>query len=134
MAASGIGYGGPVREAIEALRADGATITIDDFGSGYSSLGYLSRTRFSTIKVDRSFVQAASKGVREAIAIIRAVVALAGSLGMKTTAEGVETEAELAMIRDLGCDKVQGYYFGRPLPVEEARAIAMPLWPGLTRW
>lgn len=103
----------------------GVRLSLDDFGTGYSSLGYLSRTRFSTIKVDRSFVQAASKGVREAVAIIRAVVALAKSLGMKTTAEGVETEAELAMIRDLGCDKVQGYYFGRPLPVEEARAIAV---------
>ena len=103
----------------------GVRLSLDDFGTGYSSLGYLSRTRFSTIKVDRSFVQAASKGVREAVAIIRAVVALASSLGMKTTAEGVENEAELAMIRDLGCDKVQGYYFGRPLPVDEARAIAV---------
>jgi EAL domain-containing protein (putative c-di-GMP-specific phosphodiesterase class I) len=81
----------------------------------------LSRTRFSTIKIDRSFVTAASKKVPEAIAIIRAVVALAQSLGMATTAEGVETEEEHVMVQTLGCTKVQGYYFGRPLPVDEAR-------------
>ena len=103
----------------------GVHLSLDDFGTGYSSLGYLSRTRFSSIKVDRSFVTAASKGVPEAVAIIRAVVALAGSLGMATTAEGVETEHELGMVRELGCSKVQGYYFGNPLPVEEARAVAM---------
>ena len=102
----------------------GVRLSLDDFGTGYSSLGYLSRTRFSSIKIDRSFVQGASKGVREAVAIIRAVVALAKSLGMATTAEGVETEAEHRMVEDLGCTKVQGYYFGRPLPVEEARALA----------
>ena len=106
----------------------GVRLSLDDFGTGYSSLGYLSRTRFSSIKIDRSFVQGASKGVREAIAIIRAVVALAKSLGMATTAEGVETEAEHRMVQELGCSKVQGYYFGRPLPVEEARALANRDW------
>ena len=102
----------------------GVKLSLDDFGTGYSSLGYLSRTRFSSIKIDRSFVKGASKGVREALAIIRAVVALAKSLGMATTAEGVETEAEHRMVEELGCSKVQGYYFGRPLPVAEARALA----------
>ena len=106
----------------------GVRLSLDDFGTGYSSLGYLSRTRFSSIKIDRSFVQSASKGVREAIAIIRAVVALAKSLGMATTAEGVETEAEHRMVEELGCTKVQGYYFGRPLPVDEARALANRRW------
>ncbi|WP_419809979.1 putative bifunctional diguanylate cyclase/phosphodiesterase [Sphingomonas sp.] len=102
----------------------GIKLSLDDFGTGYSSLGYLSRTRFSSIKIDRSFVKSASKGVREALAIIRAVVALAESLDMATTAEGVETEAEHELVQALGCSKVQGYYFGRPLPVEEARALA----------
>ena len=106
----------------------GVRLSLDDFGTGYSSLGYLSKTRFSSIKIDRSFVQSASRGVKEAIAIIRAVVALAQSLGMATTAEGVETEAEHRMVQDLGCTKVQGYYFGRPLPVEEARALAVRPW------
>ena len=69
-------------------------------------------------------MKGASNGLREAVAIIRAVVALAKSLGMATTAEGVETEAEHRMVQELGCCKVQGYYFGRPLPVAEARALA----------
>ena len=67
---------------------------------------------------------AAAKGVPEALAIIRAVVALAGSLGMATTAEGVETSDELTLVRALGVSKIQGFYFGRPLPVSEARALA----------
>jgi diguanylate cyclase (GGDEF)-like protein/PAS domain S-box-containing protein len=115
-------------QVLERILDLGVRLSLDDFGTGYSSLGYLSRTRFSSIKIDRSFVQSASKGVPEAIAIIRAVVALAQSLGMATTAEGVETEQEHQMVQDLGCTKVQGYYFGRPLPVEEARTIAQRDW------
>ena len=98
----------------------GVRLALDDFGTGYSSLGYLSKTKFSTIKVDRSFVQGAARKAPESIAIIRAVVALADSLGMSTTAEGVETEEECRMISDLGCRKIQGYLFGRPMPAHEA--------------
>jgi diguanylate cyclase (GGDEF)-like protein len=112
-------------EVLEKILDLGVRLSLDDFGTGYSSLGYLAHTRFSSIKIDRSFVQGASKGTKEAIAIIRAVVALADSLGMATTAEGVETEEEHEMVQQLGCTKVQGYYFGRPLPVQEARALAM---------
>jgi len=115
-------------KVLERILDLGVRLSLDDFGTGYSSLGYLSRTRFSSIKIDRSFVQGASQGVKEAIAIIRAVVALAQSLGMATTAEGVETESEHRMVQELGCTKVQGYYFGRPLPVEEARAVASRRW------
>ncbi|WP_249340695.1 EAL domain-containing protein [Sphingomonas sp. 2SG] len=115
-------------KVLERILDLGVRLSLDDFGTGYSSLGYLSRTRFSSIKIDRSFVQSASRGVKEAIAIIRAVVALAQSLGMATTAEGVETQAEHRMVQDLGCTKVQGFYFGRPLPVEEARAVAGRRW------
>jgi EAL domain-containing protein (putative c-di-GMP-specific phosphodiesterase class I) len=115
-------------KVLERIMDLGVKLSLDDFGTGYSSLGYLSRTKFSSIKIDRSFVQGASQNVPEAIAIIRAVVALAQSLGMATTAEGVETEQEHRMVQDLGCTKVQGYYFGRPLPVEEARAIADRDW------
>jgi len=111
-------------QVLEKIMDLGVRLSLDDFGTGYSSLGYLAHTRFSSIKIDRSFVQGASKGTKEAIAIIRAVVALADSLGMATTAEGVETEEEHLMVQQLGCTKVQGYYFGRPLPVEEARALA----------
>ena len=115
-------------KVLERILALGVRLSLDDFGTGYSSLGYLSRTKFSTIKIDRSFVIGASKKVPEAIAIIRAVVALAQSLGMATTAEGVETEDEHRMVQDLGCTKVQGYYFGRPLPVAEARSLAQRDW------
>lgn len=101
----------------------GVQLSLDDFGTGYSSLGYLAHTRFNSIKIDRGFVQSASRGTKEAIAIIRAVVALADSLGMATTAEGVETEDEHRMVQAIGCTRAQGYYFGRPLPVQEARAL-----------
>lgn len=111
-------------QTLDQIVALGVRLSLDDFGTGYSSLGYLNRTKFSTIKIDRSFVTAAAKGVAEAIAIIRAVVALADGLKIETTAEGVEREDELTMVRDLGCSKVQGFFYGRPLPVEEARRIA----------
>ncbi|MBE2990626.1 EAL domain-containing protein [Sphingomonas sp. CFBP 13603] len=115
-------------KVLERLLDLGVRLSLDDFGTGYSSLGYLSRTRFSSIKIDRSFVRDAAKGLREAVAIVHAVIALAKSLDMATTAEGVETEAEHRMVQEFGCTKVQGFYFGRPLPVEEARALANRRW------
>jgi EAL domain-containing protein (putative c-di-GMP-specific phosphodiesterase class I) len=108
---------------LKEVLALGIKLSLDDFGTGYSSLGYLSRTKFSNIKIDRSFVQGAARNVPENVAIIRAVIALADSLGMSTTAEGVETEEELAMIRGLGCRKIQGYLFGRPMSAQDARAL-----------
>jgi len=112
------------RQALEEIMALGCTIALDDFGTGYSSLGYLRAIRFSTIKIDRSFVQGAAQNSPESLAIIRAVVAMCESLEMTTTAEGVETASEAAMIRDMGCTKIQGYYFGRPMPAAEALAVA----------
>ncbi|HMP55721.1 MAG TPA: EAL domain-containing protein, partial [Novosphingobium sp.] len=111
------------RASLEQAMALGCSVALDDFGTGYSSLGYLRKLHFSTIKVDRSFVQGAATGNPESLAIIRAVVAMADSLEMSTTAEGVENEAELEMIRKLGCKKIQGFYFGRPMPGAEARGL-----------
>ena len=111
------------RQALEQIMALGCGIALDDFGTGYSSLAYIRNLRFSTIKVDRSFVQGAAAGNPESLAIIRAVVAMADSLEMSTTAEGVETERELEIVRSLGCRKIQGYYFGRPMPALEARGL-----------
>ena len=111
------------RQALERVMALGCEVALDDFGTGYSSLGYLRKLHFSTIKVDRSFVQGAAQGSRESLAIIRAVVAMADSLEMATTAEGVETETELAMMRALGCRKIQGYHFGRPMSGDAAAAL-----------
>ena len=114
------------RSALEQIMALGCGIALDDFGTGYSSLAYIRNLRFSTIKVDRSFVQGAATGNAESLAIIRAVVAMAESLEMSTTAEGVETEKELEIIRGLRCRKIQGYYFGRPMPALEARGLFTP--------
>jgi len=111
------------RNALEQVMALGCSVALDDFGTGYSSLGYLRKLRFSTIKVDRTFVQGAAQGANESLAIINAVVAMAKSLEMSTTAEGVETAEEAALIRNLGCDKIQGFYFGRPMSNEEARRL-----------
>ncbi len=111
--------GGSAVQMLDRLLGLGVRLALDDFGTGYSSLGYLQKARFSTIKVDRSFIQGAAAGSVESVAIIRAVVAMAESLGMSTTAEGVETEAELSLVQRFGCSKVQGYLYGRPMPAED---------------
>ena len=116
------------RNALEQVMALGCSIALDDFGTGYSSLGYLRKLRFSTIKVDRSFVQGASQGSNESLAIINAVVAMAKSLDMTTTAEGVESAEEAELLRNLGCDKIQGYYFGRPMPSADAKELFDDRW------
>ncbi len=115
--------GGHAVQLLDRLRKMGIKLSLDDFGTGYSSLGYLRNIRFDTIKVDRSFVQGAAKAKAESIAIIRAVVAMADALNIATTAEGVETEAELTMIQQLGCQKIQGYYFGRPMIFADTIAL-----------
>lgn len=115
--------GGLAVQVLDRLRGLGIKLSLDDFGTGYSSLGYLRNVRFDTIKVDRSFVQGAAMNKAESLAIIRAVVALADSLNIQTTAEGVETEEELKMIQQLGCHKIQGYYFGRPMVITDACAL-----------
>lgn len=119
--------GGGAAQLLDQLIALGIRLSLDDFGTGYSSLGYLRKTQFSTIKVDRSFVVGAAKQIPESIAIIRAVVALADSLGMSTTAEGAESEHEVETIRALGCRKIQGYYYGRPMPSADVLALFQPI-------
>ena len=110
-------------ETLDRILALGVGLSLDDFGTGYSALGYLSKTRFTTIKVDRSFVQGAASGAQESIAIIRAVVAMAESLGMSTTAEGAETEHEVQVVRELGCRKIQGYFYGRPMTATDVSEL-----------
>jgi len=115
------------------LKAIGVRFALDDFGTGYSSLGYLKKAPFNKIKIDQSFVRGAAVPGNRNAAIIRAIVALAESLEMETTAEGAETPEELALIRSLGCSHIQGFIFGRPMASDEARArvagsgkLAMP--------
>src|SRR5206468_534669 len=113
-----------VHEMIHALKAIGLKLALDDFGTGYSSLSYLQRVPFDKIKIDRSFVTGASDLEGRNAALIRAMVGLASDLKMQTTAEGVETQEELALVRSLGCSLVQGYIFGKPMPAEDARELA----------
>ncbi|WP_129790543.1 bifunctional diguanylate cyclase/phosphodiesterase [Sphingosinicella sp. CPCC 101087] len=114
---------GATQRALQQLQSLGVRLAMDDFGTGYSSLGYLRKADFDTLKVDRSFVHAMSTSDPESTAIIRAVVALAGSLGMKTVAEGVATEEQLELVRTLGCDLVQGYIISRPVSASAAKSM-----------
>ena len=102
--------------SLERLRALGARLVLDDFGKGYSSFGYLSRAQFAKIKIEQMFVRGAADGERDCMAIVNAIIALANGLDIETTAEGVETEAQAAAMRALGCDQLQGFHFGRPVP------------------
>ena len=104
------------------LRQLGVRIAMDDFGTGYSSLSYLRSFPFDKIKIDRSFVRdLTSRG--DAIAIIRAVSGLGRSLGMATTAEGVETEEQLAQVQAEGCTEVQGYFYSEACPAAEIPSL-----------
>ena len=113
-----------VHEMIRSLKNIGVKLALDDFGTGYSSLSYLQRVPFDKIKIDQSFVRGASDPESRNAALIRAMVGLASDLKMQTTAEGVETQDELILIRELGCSLVQGYIFGKPMPAEEAFELA----------
>jgi EAL domain-containing protein (putative c-di-GMP-specific phosphodiesterase class I) len=88
---------------------------MDDFGTGYSSLGYLRRFAFDAIKIDRSFVRDLGHSA-EAAAVLHAAITLGRSLGIDCIAEGVETEAQLALLEEAGCLAAQGYYFSAPVP------------------
>ena len=110
----------PVQEALRRLKALGLTLALDDFGTGYSSLACLHELPVDTVKVDRSFVQQAQK-VEYHRVLIEATIRVARTLGMKTVAEGIETEGQAALMLELACDRGQGYLYSRPL---EAAALA----------
>ncbi|HVF57372.1 MAG TPA: EAL domain-containing protein [Pyrinomonadaceae bacterium] len=121
-------------EMLRQLRALGVQLSIDDFGTGYSSLSYLHRFPIDTLKIDRSFVTRMVDN-SENIEIVRTIVMLAQILGMDVVAEGVETKEQLGLLRKLGCENGQGYYFSRPTSVTEAEKIindtcARPQVPG----
>jgi EAL domain-containing protein (putative c-di-GMP-specific phosphodiesterase class I) len=107
-------------EILKALKKLGLTISVDDFGTGYSSLSYLKRFPIDILKIDRSFifdmVQATSE---ENHTLVTAIIAMAHKLRLEVVAEGVETEAQLAFLREHQCNYVQGYLFGEPMPAKE---------------
>lgn len=107
---------------MERLHKSGFHILIDDFGTGFSSLSYLHRLPFRTLKLDKSFVHDLPDG-REARIIVSAIVRMAHDLGKAVTAEGIETEAQRDFLRELSCDAGQGYLFGRPMPADEIEAM-----------
>jgi diguanylate cyclase (GGDEF)-like protein len=105
------------------LRRLGVGISMDDFGTGYSSLSYLRLFPFTKLKIDRSFIQDLGETPGNCAAIVRAIISLSGSLGMVTTAEGVETTAQLNRLALEGCDQVQGYLFSKPVPASALPAL-----------
>jgi len=115
---------GTILEALDELRQLGCAIVLDNFGTGTSSLNQLGRFRFSSVKMDASLVRGATNGRAEEQAIVRAVVAMGDSIGMITTAEGVESAEEALLMRQLGCGRLQGFYYGRPMADAEALALA----------
>ena len=113
---------------MDRLHARGIRMSIDDFGTGYSSLSYLKRFKVYKLKIDQSFVRDISQDPEDR-AIVSAIISLASSLGLQTIAEGVETEGQLAFLREQGCNEVQGYYFSKPLPADEFVAFMRTRYP-----
>ncbi len=111
-----------VMALIDGLRRLGVRLALDDFGTGYSSLAYLQRFSFDKLKIDQAFVR--SEPSKANMAILRAAIGIAQALNMEAIAEGVETEEQLALVRDAGCFLVQGYLTGRPVSAQDATRIA----------
>ncbi|MDQ3938855.1 MAG: EAL domain-containing protein, partial [Chloroflexota bacterium] len=110
-------------ERLDALRGLGVRIAIDDFGTGYSSLSYLQRLPVDSVKIDSSFVRDVASAPRAA-AFVRAILELCRTIGLTTVAEGIETQAQADVIRQLGCELAQGYHFARPLEPSQIRFLS----------
>jgi EAL domain-containing protein (putative c-di-GMP-specific phosphodiesterase class I) len=112
-----------VAQTLDLLRERGVSVALDDFGTGYSSLSYLRRFHFDKIKIDKTFTSGLGQRRDTSLAIVRSIVALAKSLGITTTAEGIETKQQLDRARKEGCTEVQGYYLSVPRPASEVEAM-----------
>lgn len=108
-------------DTLRELKEAGVESAIDDFGTGYSSLDYLGRFPVDVLKIDRSFVARLGEGTGDAI--VRLVVDLGHTLGLRVVAEGVETAEQLECLREMGCDEAQGFFFSRPLTVSAASVL-----------
>jgi EAL domain-containing protein (putative c-di-GMP-specific phosphodiesterase class I) len=105
-------------QRLSELRALGVGLAIDDFGTGYSSLSYLREFHVDELKIDRSFIDTITAD-SASVSLVAAIVQLARSLSLTTVAEGVETREQYTLLRELGCDRLQGYFFARPAPVDD---------------
>jgi len=104
---------------LEQIKAQGICLAIDDFGTGYSSLSYLHRFPLNTVKIDRSFTSTMGNG-GDGIQIVKTIMPLASNLGFDVVAEGVETQEQFRLLKELKCKYAQGYYFSKPLTAEAA--------------
>jgi len=116
---------GVAAKVLSELRDFGVKIYLDDFGTGYSSLSYLQRFPLDTLKIDRSFTSAMGSGGKEESMIVRTIMPLAHNLGLDVVAEGVETNEQVLLLRELRCKYAQGFYFSRPTTAEEAQILLM---------
>ena len=107
------------RVELEKCRGIGLNVSIDDFGSGYSSLSYLHYFPIDTLKIDQSFIRSLSTHP-DSMVLVRSIIGLAQNLGMSVVAEGVETADNAEKLRSLGCEYIQGYFFSKPLPFKSA--------------
>ncbi|MBO5524361.1 MAG: EAL domain-containing protein, partial [Roseburia sp.] len=111
-----------ILRTVESLHKVGFTILMDDFGSGYSSLNVLKNVQLDVLKIDMKFMSKGGEDKRGS-KIIEAVIKMAESLKMPVIAEGVEEKQQVEMLKALGCDYIQGYYFSKPIPMEEYRKL-----------
>jgi EAL domain-containing protein (putative c-di-GMP-specific phosphodiesterase class I) len=107
-----------VVELLAAIRARGIHLSLDDFGTGHSSLAYLKRFPIDCVKIDRAFIKD-TPGSSGDVAIAKTIIAMAQALGMSTVAEGVETAEQMELMKELGCGQIQGYYYSKPLAAED---------------
>ena len=106
------------QSSLSKFKEAGVKIYLDDFGTGYSSLGYLSKLPFDTLKIDKSFTYDIASNNNSQV-ISRAIMGIAHSLNLKVISEGVENKKQLNYLQDIGCDKIQGFYFAKPMPVDK---------------
>lgn len=107
-----------IRDTLAALKGLGVQLHLDDFGTGYSSLSYLQRYPIDAIKIDRSFINQMLQSV-DSVELVRTIVSMAHNLRLEVVAEGVEMAEQLSLLRSLGCEFTQGFFFSKPLPPEE---------------
>ncbi len=105
-------------ETLIRIRELGVSISVDDFGTGYSSLSYLKKLPVTHLKIDRSFIADLETSDNDKV-LVKSIIEMAHALNLKVVAEGIETEAQLNILKDFGCDQAQGYLFNRPIPVED---------------